>query len=44
MCTTEAFDWKLYVSYREAEFIETSLIAYPWNDLRFNTCMHLAIY
>ena len=27
--TTEAFDWEL-VLYREEEFTETSLIAYPW--------------
>ena len=30
--TTEAFDWKQLVSYREVEFTETSLIAYPWYE------------
>ena len=29
--TTESFDWKLTVSFREGEIIENSLIAYPWH-------------
>ena len=32
--TTEAFDWKLIVSYKEVEFTETSLMANPWYELR----------
>ena len=52
--TTEAFDWNLIVSYREVEFIETSLIAHPWygiicaaslsNQMRYQTATRDILY